>query len=422
MGFGDTHIADEIAEFPEDLYYITLPIVDDATCEDRLSTFGYSLFDNREEICAGYEDAGFAPCQGDSGGPLIVESSSDGEFEVVGVVSWGPGCGGTGTVDVYADVTALVNYIESVIFDEDDNNDDVPVDPGLLTMVNDVWCDSDLNILIDKYDSIQTCWNNCYQTYSNTLIAVDYWPNFDCWCQNSCDCVHYVTGAATYGFSDQVLGVSECDQPDDDPDDYYYSDDDDEDDQVDDEGGDDQVDDTVDDEGDDQVVDQVVDSNVSSSSKKRGGDLTTVIITASVAAAIVLLIVIIVVVCCFCSGCALYQRRKDVHQHRELSNEEDDIAVTVRQKSSQEHVTMATERVQVTIPPGAVEGQTFYVPVRGNQTAVVQVPRGAAPGSTIAFDIPAGPPTQPPIPPQYGDTGATAPSLPPSSVEYVRTT
>lgn len=51
------------------------------------------------------------PSQGDSGGPLMYHSDL---WQVVGIVSWGHGCGGPNTPGVYTKVTAYLNWIYSV--------------------------------------------------------------------------------------------------------------------------------------------------------------------------------------------------------------------------------------------------------------------------------------------------------------------
>lgn len=55
------------------------------------------------------------PCsgvsQGDSGGPLMYHSD---QWQVVGIVSWGHGCGGPSTPGVYTKVTAYLNWIYNV--------------------------------------------------------------------------------------------------------------------------------------------------------------------------------------------------------------------------------------------------------------------------------------------------------------------
>ena len=61
-------------------------------------------------ICGG--DQNLDTCQGDSGGPLI--ANIDGKFTLVGITSWGDGCGGP--YGVYADIThpSMMKFINQI--------------------------------------------------------------------------------------------------------------------------------------------------------------------------------------------------------------------------------------------------------------------------------------------------------------------
>ena len=52
-------------------------------------------------VCAGDNNGGEDSCQGDSGGPLIM-TNGDGEYELIGIVSWGYGCAEAGYPGVYS--------------------------------------------------------------------------------------------------------------------------------------------------------------------------------------------------------------------------------------------------------------------------------------------------------------------------------
>lgn len=56
-------------------------------------------------LCAGDIYGGRDACQGDSGGPLVSNNI------LVGVVSWGNGCGGRRKPGVYTDVSLLRDWI-----------------------------------------------------------------------------------------------------------------------------------------------------------------------------------------------------------------------------------------------------------------------------------------------------------------------
>ncbi|CAH0398414.1 unnamed protein product [Chilo suppressalis] len=68
-----------------------------------------------EQICAVDPDGHSDACQGDSGGPLQVSENGDSYYRVVGVTSFGSGCG-TSTPGVYTRVARYLNWIEGIVW------------------------------------------------------------------------------------------------------------------------------------------------------------------------------------------------------------------------------------------------------------------------------------------------------------------
>uniref|UniRef100_A0A8C8S4K0 Transmembrane serine protease 4 n=1 Tax=Pelusios castaneus TaxID=367368 RepID=A0A8C8S4K0_9SAUR len=85
-----------------------IKLIDSNTCN---AANAYQGEVSDKMICAGLMKGGVDTCQGDSGGPLMYNS---GHWQVVGLVSWGHGCGGPSTPGVYTKVQAYLNWIYTV--------------------------------------------------------------------------------------------------------------------------------------------------------------------------------------------------------------------------------------------------------------------------------------------------------------------
>ncbi len=101
-GWGDTGEG-----FPKILRKVTLPLVPAKTCS---TAYPGRITDRM--LCAGFAEGGKDSCQGDSGGPLVLGSGL--ERTLVGVVIWGKGCGRPGKYGIYAKVSSVTSWIDSV--------------------------------------------------------------------------------------------------------------------------------------------------------------------------------------------------------------------------------------------------------------------------------------------------------------------
>jgi secreted trypsin-like serine protease len=102
MGWGTTSSGGSI---PDNHMEVVMPVLLDDQC---YAAFKPNL-DVKTQVCAGRKGEGKDTCQGDSGGPLVVKNSN-GFWDLIGLTSWGYGCGDGG---VYTRVAAYVDWITS---------------------------------------------------------------------------------------------------------------------------------------------------------------------------------------------------------------------------------------------------------------------------------------------------------------------
>ncbi|KAH7969307.1 hypothetical protein HPB52_016596 [Rhipicephalus sanguineus] len=96
-----------------------VPLVDNAACDRAYHSLGsydreFPQGINEQFVCAGnITVGGVDACQHDSGGPLVVNVDRLGQtyYELVGVVSFGVGCGSAAYPGVYASVSHFMHWI-----------------------------------------------------------------------------------------------------------------------------------------------------------------------------------------------------------------------------------------------------------------------------------------------------------------------
>lgn len=108
--------------FQHILKKIDLPFIDPPTCETWLkkTRLGEYFKLDSSFICAGGE-ANKDACFGDGGGPLVCKDQTTSRYVIVGVTSWGIGCGTKDVPGVYANVPGFVQWVDEIVLGKGQN-------------------------------------------------------------------------------------------------------------------------------------------------------------------------------------------------------------------------------------------------------------------------------------------------------------
>lgn len=102
-GWGDTT---GNGDYASSLRSAKVTVLPDSSCEQAYPGGLNGTYDASAMLCAGEPQGGYDACQGDSGGPLVAQG------KLVGLVSWGNGCGLPGSPGVYTRISAAIEWME----------------------------------------------------------------------------------------------------------------------------------------------------------------------------------------------------------------------------------------------------------------------------------------------------------------------
>ncbi|MFE0516372.1 serine protease [Streptomyces sp. NPDC058964] len=92
-------------DYTRKLHAARVHVLPDARCEEAYPGTVDGAYHADSMLCAGEVQGGPDACQGDSGGPLVAEG------RLIGLVSWGDGCGRAGSPGVYTRVSQVVRVL-----------------------------------------------------------------------------------------------------------------------------------------------------------------------------------------------------------------------------------------------------------------------------------------------------------------------
>ncbi|MFK4146835.1 S1 family peptidase [Streptomyces sp. NPDC004065] len=104
-GWGDT---DGSASYAHSLHAARVHVLPDAQCRRAYPGGSDGAYLPESMLCAGEVEGGRDACQGDSGGPLVAQG------RLIGLVSWGDGCGRAGSPGVYTRISEVVRTLSAV--------------------------------------------------------------------------------------------------------------------------------------------------------------------------------------------------------------------------------------------------------------------------------------------------------------------
>ncbi|MFB7555827.1 S1 family peptidase [Streptomyces brevispora] len=101
-GWGDTT---GNGDYVSSLRSAKVSVLPNSACERAYPGGRNGTYEASAMLCAGELQGGYDACQGDSGGPLVAHG------RLIGLVSWGSGCGRAGSPGVYTRISAAIGWM-----------------------------------------------------------------------------------------------------------------------------------------------------------------------------------------------------------------------------------------------------------------------------------------------------------------------
>ncbi|KUF13124.1 serine protease [Streptomyces silvensis] len=102
-GWGDTTGR---GNYAQSLHAADVTVLADKECQEAYPGSADGTYTPASMVCAGEIQGGRDACQGDSGGPLVARG------KLIGLVSWGDGCGRAGSPGVYTRISEVVRVMK----------------------------------------------------------------------------------------------------------------------------------------------------------------------------------------------------------------------------------------------------------------------------------------------------------------------